>query len=76
MDRRTFVRTAAGAVLAKTFPANAQSSAKIPRIGVNSPSSPCNLLSSTSGLEKTERRVRVYSVEKLENALIAISCQA
>ncbi len=40
MDRRTFVRTAAGAVLAKTFPANAQSSAKIPRIGVLFPGAP------------------------------------
>jgi putative ABC transport system substrate-binding protein len=34
MDRRTFVSTAAGALLLKVFPANAQSAAKVPRIGV------------------------------------------
>ena len=34
MDRRTFVSAATGAVLARTFPANAQSSTKVPRIGV------------------------------------------
>ena len=34
MDRRTFISTAAGAVLVKTFPADAQSSTKVPRIGV------------------------------------------
>ena len=33
MDRRTFVCALAGAVLAKSFPADAQSSA-IPRIGI------------------------------------------
>ena len=40
MDRRTFVSTAAGAALLKTFPAIAQSSAKIPRIGVLFPGAP------------------------------------
>ena len=34
MDRRTFVSTAASALLAKVFPANAQPAAKAPRIGV------------------------------------------
>jgi putative ABC transport system substrate-binding protein len=34
MDRRTFVSTAAGALLVKVFPANAQSAKKVPRIGV------------------------------------------
>jgi ABC-type uncharacterized transport system substrate-binding protein len=34
MDRRTFVSTAAGALLAAAFPANAQPANKIPRIGV------------------------------------------
>ena len=34
MDRRTFVSAATGAVLVRTFPANAQSSTKVPRIGV------------------------------------------
>jgi len=34
MDRRAFVSAAAGAVLVRTFPANAQSPTKVPRIGV------------------------------------------
>ena len=34
MDRRSFVSTAAGALLIRAFPANAQSPAKVPRIGV------------------------------------------
>jgi len=34
MDRRTFVSTAAGALLVKAFPANSQPAAKVPRIGV------------------------------------------
>lgn len=34
MDRRTFVSTAAGALLVKAFPANAQPATKVPRIGV------------------------------------------
>lgn len=34
MDRRVFVSAAAGAVLVRTFPANAQSPTKVPRIGV------------------------------------------
>ena len=34
MDRRTFVSTAGGALLARTFPAHAQPAAKVPRIGV------------------------------------------
>ena len=37
MDRRTFVGTAAGALLVKAFPANAQPAAKVPRIGVLHP---------------------------------------
>jgi putative tryptophan/tyrosine transport system substrate-binding protein len=40
MDRRTFVSTAGGALLVKAFPANAQSSAKLPRIGVLFPGAP------------------------------------
>src|SRR5207249_2918962 len=39
MDRRTFVRTAAGAVLVKTFPADAHSSTNAPRIGYMTDSS-------------------------------------
>ncbi len=34
MDRRTFVSTAAGALLVVAFPAHAQPAAKVPRIGV------------------------------------------
>ena len=34
MDRRTFVGTAAGALLVKAFPASAQPAKKVPRIGV------------------------------------------
>ena len=34
MDRRTFVSTAAGALLVKALPANAQPAKKVPRIGV------------------------------------------
>jgi putative ABC transport system substrate-binding protein len=34
MDRRTFVNTAAGALLVMAFPANAQPAKKVPRIGV------------------------------------------
>ncbi len=34
MDRRTFVSTAAGALLVKAFPANAQPAKKVPRIGI------------------------------------------
>ena len=34
MDRRTFVSTAAGVLLSKAFSANAQPTAKVPRIGV------------------------------------------
>jgi putative tryptophan/tyrosine transport system substrate-binding protein len=37
MDRRTFVSTAAGALLVKAFPANAQPPTKVPRIGVLHP---------------------------------------
>ena len=37
MDRRTFVSTAAGALLVRAFPAGAQPAAKIPRIGVLHP---------------------------------------
>jgi putative ABC transport system substrate-binding protein len=37
MDRRTFVSTTAGVALLKTFPANAQSAAKVPRVGVLHP---------------------------------------
>lgn len=34
MNRRTFISTAASALLAKAFPANAQPATKVPRIGV------------------------------------------
>jgi ABC-type uncharacterized transport system substrate-binding protein len=40
MDRRTFVSTAAGALLVKAFPANAQPAKKVPRIGVLVPGAP------------------------------------
>jgi putative ABC transport system substrate-binding protein len=40
MDRRTFVSTAAGALLAKVLPANAQPAKKVPRIGVLVPGAP------------------------------------
>jgi putative tryptophan/tyrosine transport system substrate-binding protein len=40
MDRRTFVSTAAGALLVKAFPANAQPPKKVPRIGVLVPGAP------------------------------------
>jgi putative tryptophan/tyrosine transport system substrate-binding protein len=40
MDRRTFVSTAAGALLARVFPANAQPAKKVPRIGILVPGAP------------------------------------
>jgi putative ABC transport system substrate-binding protein len=40
MDRRTFVSTAAGALLVKAFPANAQPATRVHRIGVLSPGAP------------------------------------
>ena len=40
MDRRTFVSTAAGALLVKALPANAQPPKKVPRIGVLVPGAP------------------------------------
>ena len=40
MDRRMFVSTAAGALIVKAFPANAQPAAKVPRIGVLHPGTP------------------------------------
>src|SRR6266487_655085 len=40
MDRRTFVGAAAGALLVKAFPANAQPAKKVPRIGALAPGVP------------------------------------
>ena len=40
MDRRTFVSTAAGALLVRALPANAQPAKKVPRIGVLVPGAP------------------------------------
>src|SRR5438105_2879302 len=40
IDRRTFVSAAAGALLVKALPTNAQPSKKVPRIGVLTPGAP------------------------------------
>ena len=44
MDRRAFVRSAGGALLAEALCANAQPAAKVPRIGVLFPGSPANAM--------------------------------
>lgn len=44
MDRRAFVCSAVGALLAEALPANAQPAAKVPRIGVLFPGSPANAM--------------------------------
>jgi len=44
MDRRTFVSSAVGTLLAEALSANAQPAAKIPRIGVLFPGSPANAM--------------------------------
>src|SRR6266705_2154424 len=52
MDRRTFVSTAAGALLVKAFPTNAQPAAKVPRIGVLHAATPAAVAQNSEGFKQ------------------------
>jgi putative ABC transport system substrate-binding protein len=52
MDRRTFVSTAAGALLVKAFPASAQPAKKVPRIGVLHAGTPAAVAQNSEGFRQ------------------------
>jgi putative tryptophan/tyrosine transport system substrate-binding protein len=57
MDRRTFVSTAAGALLVKALPANAQLAKKVPRIGVLYPGTPAAVAQSVEAFSQGLREL-------------------
>jgi len=67
MDRRTFVSTAAGSLLAKAFPTNAQRATKVPRIGVLHPS---NSTSASQNVEAFRRGLREHGYVEGQNIVV------
>ena len=67
MDRRSFVNTAAGALLVRAVPAYAQPATKIPRIGVLHPGTP---LSSPQSVEAFRQGLREHGYEEGKNIVV------
>ncbi len=67
MDRRTFVSTAAGALLVKAFPTNAQPAAKVPRIGVLHAATPAAV---SQNVEAFSRGLREHGYVEGQNIIV------
>ena len=67
MDRRTFVSTAAGSLLVKAFPTNAQPTKKVPRIGVLHPSTP---ISASQNVEAFRQGLREHGYVEGQNIVV------
>jgi putative ABC transport system substrate-binding protein len=67
MDRRSFVSTAAGALLVGAFPANAQPAKKVPRIGVLHPGTPA---SAPQSVEAFRQGLREHGYEEGKNIVV------
>ena len=67
MDRRSFVSTAAGALLVRAVPANAQPAKKVPRIGVLHPGTPA---SAPQSVEAFRQGLREHGYEEGKNIVV------
>ena len=67
MDRRSFVSTAAGALLVRAFAANAQPAKKVPRIGVLHPGTPA---SAPQSVEAFRQGLREHGYEEGKNIVV------
>ena len=67
MDRRSFVSTAAGALLVRAFPANAQPAKKVPRIGVFHPGTAA---SAPQSVEAFRQGLREHGYEEGKNIVV------
>ena len=67
MNRRSFVSTAAGALLVRAFPANAQPANKVPRIGVFHPGTPA---SAPQSVEAFRQGLREHGYEEGKNIVV------
>jgi len=67
MDRRSFVNTAAGALLVRAVPAYAQPATKIPRIGVLHPGTPA---SAPQSVEAFRQGLREHGYEEGKNIVV------
>ena len=67
MDRRSFVSTAAGALLVRAVPAYAQPATKIPRIGVLHPGTPA---SAPQSVEAFRQGLREHGYEEGKNIVV------
>jgi len=67
MDRRSFVSTAAGALLVRAFPANAQPAKNVPRIGVLHPGTPA---SAPQSVEAFRQGLREHGYEEGKNIVV------
>jgi hypothetical protein len=71
MDRRTFVSTAAGALLVKAFPASAQPAKKVPQIGVLHAGTPAAVAQNIEGFKQG---LREHGYVEGQNRLRATRC--
>ena len=67
MDRRSFVSTAAGALLVRAFPANAQPAKRVPRIGVLHPGTPA---SAPQSVEAFRQGLSEHGYEEGKNIVV------
>jgi putative tryptophan/tyrosine transport system substrate-binding protein len=67
MDRRSFVSTAAGALLVRAFPANSQPAKNVPRIGVLHPGTPA---SAPQSVEAFRQGLREQGYEEGKNIFV------